>query len=52
MTPSAWTLSLPGNAKGLPVIWQAFVVFGAGEGNRTPDPLLTRQLLYRLSYAS
>jgi hypothetical protein len=25
---------------------------GAGEGNRTPDPLLTRQLLYRLSYAS
>ena len=25
---------------------------GAGGGNRTPDPLLTRQSLYRLSYAS
>ena len=25
---------------------------GAGERNRTPDPLITNQLLYRLSYAS
>ena len=25
---------------------------GAGEGNRTPDPLITNQMLYRLSYAS
>jgi hypothetical protein len=26
--------------------------FGAGEGIRTPDLLITNQLLYRLSYAS
>ena len=26
--------------------------FGAGEGNRTPDPLITNQMLYQLSYAS
>ena len=25
---------------------------GAGERNRTPDRLITNQLLYRLSYAS
>ena len=25
---------------------------GAGEGIRTPDPLITNQMLYRLSYAS
>ena len=25
---------------------------GAGEGNRTPDPLITNQMLYQLSYAS
>ena len=25
---------------------------GADEGTRTPNPLLTRQVLYRLSYAS
>ncbi len=25
---------------------------GAGEGNRTPDLLITSQLLYQLSYAS
>ena len=30
-----------------------FVSFsGAGEGIRTPDPLITNQMLYRLSYAS
>jgi hypothetical protein len=28
------------------------LVLGAGEGNRTPDPLITNQMLYRLSYAS
>ena len=28
------------------------LVTGAGEGNRTPDPLITNQMLYRLSYAS
>ena len=28
------------------------VVSGAGEGIRTPDPLITNQMLYRLSYAS
>ena len=27
-------------------------VSGAGEGIRTPDPLITNQMLYRLSYAS
>ncbi len=26
--------------------------FGAGEGTRTPDRLITNQLLYQLSYAS
>ncbi len=25
---------------------------GAGEGTRTPDPLITNQMLYQLSYAS
>ena len=29
-----------------------FLVSGAGEGIRTPDPLITNQMLYRLSYAS
>ena len=24
---------------------------GAGEGTRTPDPLITNQMLYQLSYA-
>ena len=28
------------------------LVSGAGEGIRTPDPLITNQMLYRLSYAS
>jgi hypothetical protein len=28
------------------------IVPGAGEGIRTPDPLITNQMLYRLSYAS
>ena len=31
---------------------QAKEEIGAGERNRTPDPLITNQLLYRLSYAS
>jgi hypothetical protein len=26
--------------------------YGAGEGIRTPDPLITNQMLYQLSYAS
>jgi hypothetical protein len=32
---------------------QAFLqqVNGAGEGIRTPDPLITNQMLYQLSYA-
>ena len=30
----------------------AELVSGAGEGIRTPDPLITNQMLYRLSYAS
>ena len=28
------------------------VSLGAGEGIRTPDPLITNQMLYQLSYAS
>ena len=28
------------------------VSHGAGEGIRTPDPLITNQMLYQLSYAS
>jgi hypothetical protein len=28
------------------------ILDGAGEGNRTPDLLITSQLLYQLSYAS
>ena len=28
------------------------LVFGAGEGNRTPDLFITREMLYRLSYTS
>jgi hypothetical protein len=27
--------------------WQLFAVYGAGEGIRTPDLLITNQLLYR-----
>ena len=27
------------------------VLDGAGEGTRTPDPLITNQMLYQLSYA-
>ena len=31
--------------------WQNdFSKFGAGEGNRTPDPRITNALLYQLSY--
>ena len=30
----------------------AFRRTGAGEGIRTPDPLITNQMLYQLSYAS
>ena len=30
----------------------ASVFSGAGGGNRTPDPLITNQMLYQLSYAS
>lgn len=29
---------------------QGFFLFGAGEMNRTPDLLITNELLYRLSY--
>lgn len=29
---------------------QGFFIFGAGEMNRTPDLLITNELLYRLSY--
>ena len=31
---------------------RALLQDGAGGGNRTPDPLITNQLLYLLSYAS
>jgi hypothetical protein len=29
-----------------------FILYGAGDGNRTRDRLITNQLLYRLSYTS
>jgi hypothetical protein len=35
-----------------PEVLGAGLLRGAGEGMRTPDPLITNQLLYRLSYAS
>ena len=42
----------PPSKKGLlPFAWQQTLVFsGAGEMNRTPDLLITNELLYRLSY--
>ena len=44
--------SLPTGAR-LPVSSAARLAqTGAGEGIRTPDPLITNQMLYRLSYAS
>ena len=33
-------------------LYEASLRIGAGEGIRTPDLLITNQLLYRLSYAS
>ena len=36
----------------LPAMLAVELVSGAGEGIRTPDPLITNQMLYRLSYAS
>ena len=38
--------------KFLPLMLAVELVSGAGEGIRTPDPLITNQMLYRLSYAS
>jgi hypothetical protein len=38
-----WRKPLTNDSQGLPVI-------GAGEMNRTPDLLITNELLYRLSY--
>ena len=35
-----------------PLDTRARLSLGAGEGIRTPDPLITNQMLYRLSYAS
>src|ERR1035441_3118455 len=35
-----------------PLLFPESCFSGAGEGNRTPDPLITNQMLYRLSYAS
>ena len=32
-------------------IWSPWVLFGGDEENRTPDPLLARQVLSQLSYA-
>ena len=35
----------------LPIYWQQTLIsIGAGEMNRTPDLLITNELLYRLSY--
>ena len=41
--------SFPGRA---PAVFAASTQPGAGEGIRTPDPLITNQMLYQLSYAS
>ena len=41
-----------GRKRKRPALPQADEKYGAGEGNRTPDRLITNQLLYRLSYAS
>ena len=38
-------------AKGTNAPWNMCRHNGASEGNRTPDPLITSQLLYHLSYA-
>ena len=35
-----------------PLLFPESFFSGAGEGNRTPDPLITNQMLYQLSYAS
>ena len=35
-----------------PPLHSCQVLVGAGEGTRTPDPLITNQMLYQLSYAS
>jgi hypothetical protein len=41
----------PGKRKGLAGTYPLTLVFtGAGEMNRTPDLLITNELLYRLSY--
>lgn len=40
----------PPVAAPLPCVPEPFP--GAGEGIRTPDPLITNQMLYQLSYAS
>ena len=42
--PSTATPALPGRGQ--------ILFSGAGEGIRTPDPLITNQVLYQLSYAS
>jgi hypothetical protein len=36
--------------KGHGLMAAPFSIFGAGEMNRTPDLLITNELLYRLSY--
>ena len=40
------------HARGAPDINSKKFCPGAGEGIRTPDPLITNQMLYQLSYAS
>jgi hypothetical protein len=47
-TPLAYIFLSPSPASRL--LWPAQT--GAGEGIRTPDPLITNQMLYQLSYAS
>ena len=45
-------LSPPPAGQFLPLCSLPSSFSGAGEGIRTPDPLITNQMLYRLSYAS
>jgi hypothetical protein len=47
-TPLAYRFLIPSPA--YRPLWPAQT--GAGEGIRTPDPLITNQMLYQLSYAS
>ena len=53
LRPETQTLSSSSSRICSAVVANSFCPSGrAGGGNRTPDPLITNQMLYRLSYAS